>query len=169
MNRTTRVIATWTFALSLFAPITPAIAAGGHGPHWDYDGKEGPEHWGELDAAFQTCKSGKKQSPVDITSGKPEKLGPIQFDYKPSPIAIINNGHLGMVRQWQELFYEERYSQVYLNGDVPDYVVGHAGQVLAYAPDDRGYTVYPFGTRQSQYASDARILAEITTEQEESS
>ena len=27
-----------------------------------------------------------------------------------------------MVRQWQELFYEERYSQVYLGYDVPDYV-----------------------------------------------
>jgi acetolactate synthase-1/2/3 large subunit len=35
--------------------------------------------------------------------------------------AIINNAHLGMVRQWQELFYEERYSQVYLSHDVPDY------------------------------------------------
>lgn len=56
-----------------------------------------------------------------------------------------------------------------VTGDVPDYVVGHAGQVLAYAPDDRGYTVYPFGTRQSQYASDARILAEIGADQEESS
>ncbi len=35
--------------------------------------------------------------------------------------AIINNAHLGMVRQWQELFYEERYSQVYLSHEVPDY------------------------------------------------
>ena len=36
--------------------------------------------------------------------------------------AIMNNAHLGMVRQWQELFYKERYSQVYLSHDVPDYV-----------------------------------------------
>ncbi|GIU99414.1 MAG: acetolactate synthase [Actinomycetota bacterium] len=35
--------------------------------------------------------------------------------------AVINNAHLGMVRQWQELFYEERYSQVYLSHEVPDY------------------------------------------------
>jgi acetolactate synthase-1/2/3 large subunit len=39
----------------------------------------------------------------------------------PFVTAIINNAHLGMVRQWQELFYEERYSQVYLSHDVPDY------------------------------------------------
>jgi acetolactate synthase I/II/III large subunit len=36
--------------------------------------------------------------------------------------AIINNAHLGMVRQWQELFYRERYSQVHLSYDVPDYL-----------------------------------------------
>jgi len=40
----------------------------------------------------------------------------------PVTIAIINNAYLGMVRQWQELFYKERYSQVYLSYDVPDYV-----------------------------------------------
>jgi acetolactate synthase I/II/III large subunit len=39
----------------------------------------------------------------------------------PITVAIVNNGHLGMVRQWQELFYEERYSQVHLTQDVPDY------------------------------------------------
>ena len=27
-----------------------------------------------------------------------------------------------MVRQWQEMFYEERYSEVYLSPDLPDYV-----------------------------------------------
>jgi acetolactate synthase-1/2/3 large subunit len=35
---------------------------------------------------------------------------------------IVNNASLGMVRQWQELFYDERYSQVHLSYDVPDYV-----------------------------------------------
>ena len=40
----------------------------------------------------------------------------------PVKIAIMNNAYLGMVRQWQELFYEERYSEVYLSPDLPDYV-----------------------------------------------
>lgn len=40
----------------------------------------------------------------------------------PVKIAILNNAYLGMVRQWQELFYEERYSEVYLSPDLPDYV-----------------------------------------------
>jgi acetolactate synthase I/II/III large subunit len=40
----------------------------------------------------------------------------------PFVVAILNNEHLGMVRQWQELFYDERYSEVHLPADVPDYV-----------------------------------------------
>ncbi len=39
----------------------------------------------------------------------------------PVKIAILNNGCLGMVRQWQELFYNKRYSGINLNGN-PDFV-----------------------------------------------
>lgn len=39
----------------------------------------------------------------------------------PVKIAILNNSYLGMVRQWQELFYAERYSEVYLSADLPNY------------------------------------------------
>ncbi len=39
----------------------------------------------------------------------------------PVKIAILNNSYLGMVRQWQEMFYDERYSEVFLSKDVPDY------------------------------------------------
>ena len=35
-------------------------------------------------------------------------------------VAILNNGYLGMVRQWQELFYKKRYS--YVNITSPDFV-----------------------------------------------
>jgi acetolactate synthase-1/2/3 large subunit len=40
----------------------------------------------------------------------------------PVKIAILNNSYLGMVRQWQEMFYEERYSEVYLSQDTPNFV-----------------------------------------------
>jgi acetolactate synthase I/II/III large subunit len=39
----------------------------------------------------------------------------------PVKIAILNNGYLGMVRQWQEIFHEKRYSQTFLKGN-PDFV-----------------------------------------------
>jgi acetolactate synthase-1/2/3 large subunit len=40
----------------------------------------------------------------------------------PIKVAVLNNSYLGMVRQWQEMFYEERYSEVYLSPDLPDFV-----------------------------------------------
>ncbi len=40
----------------------------------------------------------------------------------PIKVALLNNAYLGMVRQWQELFYDERYSEVHLGYDLPDYV-----------------------------------------------
>jgi len=39
----------------------------------------------------------------------------------PVKIAILNNGYLGMVRQWQQLFYGKRYSGTVLDGN-PDFV-----------------------------------------------
>ena len=39
----------------------------------------------------------------------------------PIKVALLNNSYLGMVRQWQEMFYDERYSEVFLSPDVPDY------------------------------------------------
>ena len=40
----------------------------------------------------------------------------------PIKVGLLNNAYLGMVRQWQELFYDERYSEVHLTHDMPDYV-----------------------------------------------
>ncbi|MCY3019258.1 MAG: biosynthetic-type acetolactate synthase large subunit [Planctomycetota bacterium] len=39
----------------------------------------------------------------------------------PIKIGLMNNGHLGMVRQWQEMFWQRHYSHVILN-DSPDFV-----------------------------------------------
>jgi acetolactate synthase-1/2/3 large subunit len=39
----------------------------------------------------------------------------------PVKIVLLNNGFHGMVRQWQDLFYERRYSASYL-GKIPDFV-----------------------------------------------
>ena len=39
----------------------------------------------------------------------------------PIMVVLIRNGYLGMVRQWQEMFYGERYSQTDLTGPFPNY------------------------------------------------
>ena len=63
------------------------------GPHWSYQGHGGPAEWGELDPAFATCQLGKLQSPIDIRGAKAADLPAIKFDYKPSPLRVIDNGH----------------------------------------------------------------------------
>ena len=40
----------------------------------------------------------------------------------PIKVAILNNGYFGMVRQWQEFFYEKRYASSSLEGISPDFV-----------------------------------------------
>jgi acetolactate synthase-1/2/3 large subunit len=69
-----------------------------------------------------------------------QELATATTENVPIVVAIVNNGHLGMVRQWQELFYDERYSQVHLTQDVPDYAklaeaYGAVG-LRAETPDD---------------------------------
>ena len=51
-----------------------------------------------------------------------QELATCSIEGLPIKVLIFNNGFLGMVRQWQELFYEERYSEVHLGTSIPDYV-----------------------------------------------
>jgi len=56
-----------------------------------------------------------------------------QFDL-PIKIINLNNRYLGMVRQWQELFYDKRYSHTYVDA-LPDFVklaeaYGHVGMLI---------------------------------------
>jgi len=51
-----------------------------------------------------------------------QELATCAIERLPIKVLIFNNGFLGMVRQWQELFYDERYSEVHLGTAIPDYV-----------------------------------------------
>ncbi|MEW5809011.1 MAG: acetolactate synthase large subunit [Actinomycetota bacterium] len=54
-----------------------------------------------------------------------QELATCAIEGVPIKVALINNGNLGMVRQWQTLFYEERYSQTDLathSRRIPDFV-----------------------------------------------
>jgi len=51
-----------------------------------------------------------------------QELATMTTENIPVKIGILNNAYLGMVRQWQELFYDGRFSGIYLGQDCPDYV-----------------------------------------------
>jgi len=64
-----------------------------HSAHWSYEGKEGPEYWGQLDPSYEACSAGHAQSPIDIRYTKLAKLPPLVFEYSPVTLQIIDNGH----------------------------------------------------------------------------
>lgn len=49
-----------------------------------------------------------------------QELGTIAQEKMPIKIVILNNGFLGMVRQWQELFFDKRYSMTHMVS--PDFI-----------------------------------------------
>lgn len=61
--------------------------------HWSYAGPGAPEKWSKLNAEYDSCATGKRQSPIDIRDGAKLDLEPIRFDYKPAPLRMIDNGH----------------------------------------------------------------------------
>ena len=52
-----------------------------------------------------------------------QELATAALEGLPIVVVIVNNGWLGMVRQWQELFYAERYAETHLTQQVPDYAL----------------------------------------------
>ena len=69
-----------------------------HQRHWTYEvGETGPENWGKLSKENALCSNGKQQSPINIENGIQVDLPAITLDYKPSQLAIQDNGHTVMV------------------------------------------------------------------------
>jgi len=103
---------------------------------WDYGTAQGPGHWGDLKPEFAACKNGHRQSPIDISNPQKADLPPIQFDYKPSPLHIIDNGHtilinygpgssivVGEKKYVLKQFHFHRPSEEKINGKSYDMVV----------------------------------------------
>jgi acetolactate synthase I/II/III large subunit len=64
-----------------------------------------------------------------------QELATSVLERLPIVVVLLNNGHLGMVRQWQDMFFEERFSQIELTHHLPDYAA------LADAYGGRGFVV----------------------------
>jgi len=77
----------------MFGAMPVLVLAASSGPHWGYEGHEGPAHWGTMHKDYASCGLGHKQSPINITETIKEKLPAIEFNYQPSALKIVNNGH----------------------------------------------------------------------------
>ena len=85
----------------------------------------------------------------------------------PIKVALLNNSFLGMVRQWQEMFYDERYSSVFLDSaNVPDFVMmaesmGCVG-ILVESPEEVGPAI-----EKANSINDRPVVVEFRTDASE--
>ncbi|TAN13786.1 MAG: acetolactate synthase 3 catalytic subunit [Burkholderiaceae bacterium] len=80
----------------------------------------------------------------------------------PVKIVLLNNRYLGMVRQWQELMYEGRYSQTYMDA-LPNFVklaeaYGHVGMLI-----ERPQDVEP-ALREARKLKDRTVFMDFRTD-----
>ncbi len=82
----------------------------------------------------------------------------------PVKIICLNNGYLGMVRQWQEFFYQKRYAMSYMDS-LPDFVklseaYGHVGMRIENPGDVEG------ALKEALAMKDRLVFMDFITQQE---
>ena len=94
-----------------------------------------------------------------------QELATASYYNVPVKVVIINNGYLGMVRQWQELFYGRRYSQTFLADGNPDFVMVAKGFGIEGFRITKPAEVRP--TLEKALASDRPVIIDCKVEPEE--
>ncbi len=117
------------------------------------------------------CQFADKNAQVACVTGE----GSIQMNIQelstcaqyglPIKVIMLNNRSLGMVRQWQEFFYENRYSESYMDS-LPDFVklaesYGHVGMQITQPSDVEGALKEAFAKK------DKFVFMDFITDQEE--
>ena len=95
-----------------------------------------------------------------------QELATCAIEGVPIKVALINNGNLGMVRQWQTLFYGERYSNTDLathSHRIPDFVklaeaYGHVGMLIERPQDVEG------ALREARKLKDRTVFMDFRTD-----
>ncbi len=94
-----------------------------------------------------------------------QELATAAFYNVPVKFVILNNGYLGMVRQWQELFFERRYSQTHLQDGNPDFVMVAKGYGLEAFRVDRPEELR--STLEKAFAHPGPVVVDCHVAQEE--
>jgi protein SCO1/2 len=118
-----------------------------------------PVHLAQIAETFDQLPAIARDAEVVFVSVDPERDSPSEIrDF----LDRFDRRFVGLTGSAEELEVAQSAAGVPVArkvGEGDDYTVDHAGQVLVFAPDGRGYTVYPFGTRQTEWANDLQILA----------
>jgi carbonic anhydrase len=88
---------------ALFLCASMASAGNGNSKeHWTYQAgtssKFGPANWADLSDDYATCRTGKRQSPIDIRTTQQNNAPSMRVDYHVSPLLVKNDGKTVRVR-----------------------------------------------------------------------
>lgn len=121
-----------------------------------------PVHLAQLAEVFDRLPEVRRNSTVVFVTVDPERDTP---EVVRGFLDSFNSDFVGLIGSQDEVEVAQEAAGVpiaVVEGTGTDYTVGHAGQMLVYAPNGFGYSVYPFGTRQSDWMHDLPILLERT-------
>lgn len=82
-----------TLVVALYFVGFTALAYASGPVEWSYEGDTGPDNWGNLSEDFAACSTGVEQSPVNVTAEASVNPADIVFNYQPSDLTVVNNGH----------------------------------------------------------------------------
>lgn len=96
-----------------------------------------------------------------------QELSTCKQFHLPIKVITLNNRYMGMVRQWQEFFYENRYSESYMDA-LPDFVklaeaYGHVGMRITDPADVEGALKEAFSPK----LKDRLVFMDFITDQSE--
>jgi carbonic anhydrase len=106
----------------------------GHGSHWAYRRKSGPDHWDSLKSEYTACSTGKMQSPINISDGLEVSASKIKFNYQVTNLTILNNGHTVQVDY-------RKGSNILVNGQRFDLLQFHFHTPSEHLVDGKKYPV----------------------------
>ncbi len=121
-----------------------------------------PVHLAQLAEVFDRLPEVRRNSTVVFVTVDPERDTP---EVVRGFLDSFSSDFVGLIGSQEEVEVAQAAAGVpiaVVEGTGTDYTVGHAGQMLVYAPNGLGYSVYPFGTRQSDWMHDLPILIERT-------
>jgi carbonic anhydrase len=121
-NYCKNVILALAIVTGTLSTISTSVLAGEVSPHWLYGGAENPTQWGQLSKDFSLCETGKDQSPINIKYAILSTPAKINFDYKSSPLVVVNNGHTIQVNYEQGssvMINDEKYELVQFHFHTP--------------------------------------------------
>lgn len=120
-----------------------------------------PTHMAQIAEVLEQYPQLERNVQVVFVSVDPDRDSPERLhEY----IKAFHPSFVGLVGTPEELEAAQKAANVpvaTIEGEPPDYAINHAAWVIAYAPDGLNHSIYPFGTRQSQWNNDLRILADM--------